>query len=331
MKRLATSLTVVILCLTACGQGASSSGTSGPEASLSWQEQYDLGVRYLTEGNYQEAIIAFTAAIEIDPNQALAYVGRGDAYIALGNKQQAIINYQVAVDLGDSQAIEKLTKLNNDELHDGPIPLEGYPKSERHESWVNGEDGYLIEDYNEFGNLIKRSFYLPNNMLVSYYDYFYDDQQILASIYNERILDGDSGSAIKSTTFLDTKGRCYREETNCDEFEETINYNYTDTKTVLLTVQRITHAGNWTDGEFYFSNLEFEMQSSEHIVLTGGVGAAGISAGGDTVLEERSVSISEYRIEDTINGGIMDTSLCLQEIQYSFDAQSRLIGTRQII
>ena len=46
-----------------------------------WQEQYDLGVRYLSEGNYEEAIIAFTAAIEIDPNRAEAYVRRGDAYI----------------------------------------------------------------------------------------------------------------------------------------------------------------------------------------------------------------------------------------------------------
>lgn len=48
---------------------------------LTWQEQYDLGVQYLSEGNYTETIIAFTAAIEIDPKQAPAYVGRGDARI----------------------------------------------------------------------------------------------------------------------------------------------------------------------------------------------------------------------------------------------------------
>ena len=38
--------------------------------------------KYLTDGNYEEAILAFTAAIDIDPKQALAYVGRGDAYMA---------------------------------------------------------------------------------------------------------------------------------------------------------------------------------------------------------------------------------------------------------
>ena len=55
------------------------------EASVSWQEQYDLGVRYLSEGNYEEAIIAFTAAIEIDPKQADAYVQLANVYIGIGD------------------------------------------------------------------------------------------------------------------------------------------------------------------------------------------------------------------------------------------------------
>ena len=60
----------LFLLLAACGQN-----------SPTWQEQYDLGIRYLSKGNYEEAIIAFTAAIEIDPKQAPAYIGRGDAYL----------------------------------------------------------------------------------------------------------------------------------------------------------------------------------------------------------------------------------------------------------
>ena len=39
-----------------------------------WREQYDLSMRYLTESNYEDAILAFTAAIEIDPNPPDAYV-----------------------------------------------------------------------------------------------------------------------------------------------------------------------------------------------------------------------------------------------------------------
>ena len=71
-----------------------------------WQEQYDLGVRYLSEGNYEEAIIAFTAAIEIDPNRAEAYVGRGDAYVASGETEEnltaAMVDYEAALDLDET-------------------------------------------------------------------------------------------------------------------------------------------------------------------------------------------------------------------------------------
>ena len=52
-----------------------------------WQEQYDLGVRYLSEGNYEEAIIAFTTAIEIDTKRAEGYIGRGDAYALSGDTE----------------------------------------------------------------------------------------------------------------------------------------------------------------------------------------------------------------------------------------------------
>ena len=48
-----------------------------------WQEQYDLGVRYLSNGNYQDAILAFTAAIEIDPKRPEAYLSLAETYIAI--------------------------------------------------------------------------------------------------------------------------------------------------------------------------------------------------------------------------------------------------------
>ena len=55
--------------------------TSCSTHAMTWQEQYDLGVRCLGVGSYKEAIIAFTAAIEIEPKQVSAYVNRGDAYV----------------------------------------------------------------------------------------------------------------------------------------------------------------------------------------------------------------------------------------------------------
>ena len=78
--------------LTAAGLAACScaAGTQGEteEQTLDWQEQYDLGIRLLNEGKYEEAILAFTAAIDIAPRQAALYVARGDAYLAWANALQ---------------------------------------------------------------------------------------------------------------------------------------------------------------------------------------------------------------------------------------------------
>ena len=75
MKRFTALLLtgLLLLSLIACG------------AKDAWQEQYDLGTRYLNEGNYQEAVIAFEAAIEIDSKRPEAYLGAAEAYMGLGD------------------------------------------------------------------------------------------------------------------------------------------------------------------------------------------------------------------------------------------------------
>ena len=100
MKRILMAVCLFASILCACGQVSNSDTSNWQERSNrgqasdpdvpTWQEQYDLGVRYLSEGNYKEAIIAFTAAIEIDPKQAPAYVGRGDAYVGVGRMGETV-------------------------------------------------------------------------------------------------------------------------------------------------------------------------------------------------------------------------------------------------
>ena len=70
---------VLVLGLASCGQSA----------EAKWQEQYDLGVKYLSEGNYEEAVLAFTAAIEIDPKRPEAYLKAAEAYEAMGDREGA--------------------------------------------------------------------------------------------------------------------------------------------------------------------------------------------------------------------------------------------------
>ena len=97
MKKIRQVFAFVLMCmllLTSCGH------------QPTWQEQYDLGVHYLSEGNYEEAIIAFTAAIEIDPKRAEAYVGRGDTYIGSGETEEnlaaALADYEAAIALDET-------------------------------------------------------------------------------------------------------------------------------------------------------------------------------------------------------------------------------------
>lgn len=82
---------VCAVCLmTGCG-GKNTSGddSQNTQAVLSWQEQYDLGIRLLSEGNYEEAILAFQAAIQIDPKKADAYLGLADVYLQMGDQNSA--------------------------------------------------------------------------------------------------------------------------------------------------------------------------------------------------------------------------------------------------
>lgn len=112
MKRYMILFLILVLTvkLTSCGQpaGETVKSGSGTDTAVTWQEQYDLGIRYLSEGNYQEAVIAFTAAIEIDPKQAPAYVGRGDAYILSNETEEnlsaAQADYEKAIELNDALA-----------------------------------------------------------------------------------------------------------------------------------------------------------------------------------------------------------------------------------
>ena len=98
MRRICNLIAALMLVLGLCACGQS--------AEAKWQEQYDLGVRYLSEGNYEEAIIAFTAAIDIDPKRPAGFVGRGDAYALSGdtedNLSAAQADYEAAIALDET-------------------------------------------------------------------------------------------------------------------------------------------------------------------------------------------------------------------------------------
>lgn len=97
-------LSVFILAPCACSR--STNGQASNTEQMTWQERYNLGIRYLSEGNYEEAIISFTAAIEIDSKRAPAYVGRGDAYVLSGETEEKLsaaqADYEKAIELDET-------------------------------------------------------------------------------------------------------------------------------------------------------------------------------------------------------------------------------------
>lgn len=60
------------------------------------------GLVYNNNGEHHKAIVAFTKAIELDPNFAPAYSNRGWAYIELGQYEQAIADCTKAIELDPS-------------------------------------------------------------------------------------------------------------------------------------------------------------------------------------------------------------------------------------
>jgi len=63
------------------------------------------GLVYNNKGEHDKAIVAFTKAIELDPNHALAYSNRGWAYIQLGQYEQALADCTKAIELNPNLAL----------------------------------------------------------------------------------------------------------------------------------------------------------------------------------------------------------------------------------
>lgn len=174
-ERMKRVISFILACVMAC------SLTSCGKKELSWQEQYDLGVRYLSDGNYQEAIIAFTAAIEIDEMNVTAYVGRGQAYLGLLDYEEAKNDYMKAIELdsshegaylGLSQLYQIAGNLNAaiHSLYDGFLHCE-----DKNDMLLNEYRGIFVP-------YAKQEYYMPDGTLDRYYEYDWDNIGRLLSV-----------------------------------------------------------------------------------------------------------------------------------------------------
>ena len=175
MKRICSlALTLIlILGLAGCAQKAADAPT--------WQEQYDLGIKYLEEGNYEEAIIAFNAAIEIDPKRPEAYIGLADVYTALGDTDAAKKALEDGLAATEDDSVRARLEQLEAQLSAAAIPQVGPAVDPLPVARTEERDGYVYE-YDENGRLIREAFYLYDGTLLDWERTFlYDAAGLLVS------------------------------------------------------------------------------------------------------------------------------------------------------
>ena len=164
---------LLLLSLAACG---------GKDA---WQEQYDLGMRYLNDGNYQEAVIAFTAAIEIDEKRPEGYEGRGRAYVLSGetaeNLEAAKSDFEKALEL-DPTYVDAWLDLADIYIRQGDFDEAMRILEEALEA--TGQDQAILDKikemregrFNDSDGRPRKTCHYENGELIQYWLYEYDEK-----------------------------------------------------------------------------------------------------------------------------------------------------------
>jgi type IV pilus assembly protein PilF len=99
-------ITLLVACVTTT-TGNMSSGASSEEAA---RLNMDLGISYLRQGDYEEAVVKLKKSIQDEPNNATAHRALGLAYEELGDSKGAGKEYRTAVQQApdDADALNQL-------------------------------------------------------------------------------------------------------------------------------------------------------------------------------------------------------------------------------
>ena len=100
---LLTGCIVAAICIITAGMLL---GSAAEEKRLT--EQLEMGEKYLAELDYENAIVAYEIAIQIDPKCEEAYIQLAEAYVAIGNVDKAIENLKKGIELTDSESLKSL-------------------------------------------------------------------------------------------------------------------------------------------------------------------------------------------------------------------------------
>jgi tetratricopeptide (TPR) repeat protein len=80
------------------------------------QEEFDLGLSFFNRGKYDDALLHFVKATELDPNFGLAYLYIGKSYMNLGKWREAVPSLRTAYRLAPEETREEITNMFMDFL-----------------------------------------------------------------------------------------------------------------------------------------------------------------------------------------------------------------------
>lgn len=195
---IAAVIVVIITLLVGINLGNSSAGRL--------REQLELGQKYLEEMKYEEAVVAFNNAIEIDPMNADAYLGLAEVYIRTGDfdtaYEYAAKGYEMT---GDERLKEKM-----DMIESGNITASNGWRMR--ESYYNDGAliGYATYSYDLQGRHKSIAVYDRKGHLVDKGDWEYDEQGLALTEYSlgwQGDLQGGYCYAVKRKNELDKEGR----------------------------------------------------------------------------------------------------------------------------
>ena len=173
-------LLLLLIFLTACGNSK-------------YQSAFDNGMKYLNEGDYEQAIVCFTEAISIDPKKTDAYNMRGTAYVYMHQYEDAVDDFSEVVRIDenaydmeatldlfakelekDEDSVEKVYYLLIDAGLADPEKLFTYPVFKAKESILNRKvhDGYLKYSYRKIEDVARD---LGNDYTYETVDLFWRD------------------------------------------------------------------------------------------------------------------------------------------------------------
>ncbi|MEO1148830.1 MAG: tetratricopeptide repeat protein [Cyanobacteria bacterium J06638_22] len=82
--------------------------------------EYDMayveGVEFLFSGDFESAIASFTRAIELNPDEPVTYLDRGDTYYSMGNMEAVIADYNQAADLYEAQGDMQMAQMLREQI-----------------------------------------------------------------------------------------------------------------------------------------------------------------------------------------------------------------------